>query len=267
MDLTIGIVTNGYLLNEKIISSLKDFKVEYIQITADGPPHIHNRRKILKSGKGTFDIIYKNLVKAGEHFPVFVRVNLDRENYPYINELLEYFKNTPSSIKLYPARAAHIWNEKFKNEKEFTREEFAKVMREFYIKCIENKINYDFVFLVMREAYCVASFINGFVINYDGGLYKCWEDLDTDESMKRFKLGDVWKGVTNTSLYIKWILSSPFNHQKCINCVLLPSCMGGCPAVIVKSHKFLCDYDKFSVEEYIKLLSLEGRGNSEKKDM
>lgn len=42
------IVTNGYLINEEIVEEMKKAHITGAQITVDGPPSIHNTRRILK---------------------------------------------------------------------------------------------------------------------------------------------------------------------------------------------------------------------------
>lgn len=43
------IVTNGYLIDEETIENMKKAKITGAQITVDGPPSIHNKRRILKN--------------------------------------------------------------------------------------------------------------------------------------------------------------------------------------------------------------------------
>ena len=48
------IVTNGYLFDEATCQRLADHSVDAAQITLDGPPEVHDRRRPLASGQGTF---------------------------------------------------------------------------------------------------------------------------------------------------------------------------------------------------------------------
>lgn len=52
-----GIVTNGYLFDEDKILKLKELKIKTVQITLDGPPKVHSRRKGLP---GEPELILKN---------------------------------------------------------------------------------------------------------------------------------------------------------------------------------------------------------------
>jgi uncharacterized protein len=60
---TAAMVTNGYNLNKDNVNRLKKLKVKRVQITIDGPKIIHDERRKLSNGKGSFDKIipiYKN---------------------------------------------------------------------------------------------------------------------------------------------------------------------------------------------------------------
>ncbi len=89
-----GMITNGYLLTRKNIDFLIKNSVTFLQVTIDGPPEVHDRRRPLKSGGGTYDRIMENLGFITEDLPltVSIRINIDKRNADNIPELLEDFK-------------------------------------------------------------------------------------------------------------------------------------------------------------------------------
>ena len=64
-NLEICFVTNGYTL-EEYIPVLKSGKIREIQVTLDGTETIHNKRRFLKSGAGTFDKIVRGIDRCLE---------------------------------------------------------------------------------------------------------------------------------------------------------------------------------------------------------
>lgn len=54
-----SIVTNGYLLTEKVAKQLKKLNIENVQITLDGPAYIHNKRRYLKASKNQHLKLFK----------------------------------------------------------------------------------------------------------------------------------------------------------------------------------------------------------------
>ncbi|MEW5925365.1 MAG: radical SAM protein, partial [Candidatus Zixiibacteriota bacterium] len=75
-----AIITNGYLLNRTNALRLKDAGVPAAQVTLDGPPRIHDARRKLPGGEGTFDRIVENLGEASDIMGITVRINVDRNN-------------------------------------------------------------------------------------------------------------------------------------------------------------------------------------------
>ena len=53
------IITNASLMNDDDIQKLKKYHVSGAQITIDGPPDVHNSRRINKSGKSSFETLVK----------------------------------------------------------------------------------------------------------------------------------------------------------------------------------------------------------------
>ena len=89
-NLSLAFVTNAWAL-ESYIPLLKKASVREIQITLDGPAEIHDKRRPLHSGQGTFNKVASAIGKALEAgLPVNLRAVMDKENMPYLPELAEY---------------------------------------------------------------------------------------------------------------------------------------------------------------------------------
>lgn len=56
--------TNGYLLSTDKVETMKASGLQRLQVTLDGPAEVHDRRRPLVSGQGTFAIIVNNLVEC-----------------------------------------------------------------------------------------------------------------------------------------------------------------------------------------------------------
>jgi uncharacterized protein len=64
INYTSKIITNGWLLSDKVCRKLKNSNISSMQITLDGSRESHNSRRILKNGQGTFDRIIDNILSA-----------------------------------------------------------------------------------------------------------------------------------------------------------------------------------------------------------
>lgn len=90
---------------------------------------------------------------------------------------------------------------------------------------------------------CSASMVNGYVIGPEGELYKCW----TTVGMKDEIIGHVNNDkIENMDLLMRYLAGpTMLNDQKCIDCKLFPTCVGGC---IWDRHQSIYngkDYEKY----------------------
>ena len=246
-----SIITNGYNIDEVIAKFFKEYKFKNIQITLDGPREIHDKKRILINGKGTYDVIITNiklLVKYNNQ--VSIRINTDKTNWHLINDVLLDLK-TNNLLDVSPY-LGHILpyntNDKLIEETCYTKEDFAKIEIEFS-KLLKH---YGFKNFIrhprQRGNYCSADQVNSLVINYDGELYKCYSDIG-DKTLSCGNLNNnnnSYSQITNTLKYINW------NHNlssKCISCKILPLCMGGCPYWGIRLNGCSCDTWKYNLSE------------------
>ena len=74
-------MTNGYSL-ENYIDILKGRSIREIQVTLDGTEEVHNKRRFLKGGDGTFEKIVKGVDACLENkITVNLRMVIDKEEY------------------------------------------------------------------------------------------------------------------------------------------------------------------------------------------
>ena len=79
----------GTLL-KNIFLYLKKANIREIQVTLDGTEDVHNRRRFLKSGEGTFGKIVRGIDSCLEnHLSVNLRMVLDKENIDNLPELAQ----------------------------------------------------------------------------------------------------------------------------------------------------------------------------------
>jgi uncharacterized protein len=62
--------------------------IHHIQITIDGPPEVHDRRRIHADGSGSFELIAANMTRALERgVEISLRINVDKTNLARLPEL------------------------------------------------------------------------------------------------------------------------------------------------------------------------------------
>ncbi len=247
-------ITNGYLLNEQIALDMKKLNISSIQVTIDGPPEIHNERRRLPSGEDTFFVILNNLKKALEVYSelnVSVRVNVDKTNICRIGEIEDYLKEYGllNKIFVYIAPVTNI-NDTCIDGQCFNVKEFALEEVNFMKKNLENGM--IFVSVPKQNiGMCGAVSINSWVIDANGDLYKCWDDVsDLSE-----KVGSIFQEEREIpSNLLKWLSYLIEDDEECRKCPYLPICMGGCPNYRVKNKDKNCHPIRENARQIVKLI-------------
>lgn len=87
------IITNLTILDEYALSIIKKHNIK-VTVSIDGPKDIHDRNRVTKDGKGTFDVIEKNIKKLGSNFKA-IEATYTKEHLKdgwTLDSLKRYFK-------------------------------------------------------------------------------------------------------------------------------------------------------------------------------
>jgi len=218
------LVTNGYLLDKEKSEFFKESKLNSIQITIDGLKETHDKNRIHKQGKPTFDKIIENIdVFCNIHSECIVnlRVNVHEGNSH------EY------------AQLKKELSEKWADKKVNVYFMYVQAHGQCQVACLENKDKLKFIIelykkhkLIERSFYphqtlggCTADSNLSFVIGPKGEMYKCWVDMGKPE----YEIGNITETKLNLELVSEYVIGTDkFSDSKCQNCFLLPVCDGGC---------------------------------------
>lgn len=254
------IVTNGYLIDDEIVKAMKEYKITGAQITVDGPPSIHNkRRKLKKSDEETFDKIISNIKKLvdNEVGNINIRINVDKTNINHIEELLDILEQ--NGIKDVTVNLGHVTAyteacngvvDSCLNIEEYAEND-AKYQKILFERGYKVAGRYPF-YPSIKANYCCADQVGAFVIDAEGYMYKCWNDVGNVNRA----VGNVTKIKSEVdekmqAMNTEYILWSPFDHEDCKECSILPICMGGCPYKGLMSKKPECEKWIYSLEKTI----------------
>lgn len=193
-----GIVTNGYLINKKMIDEFKKNRILSAQITLDGTKDVHDKRRVLYDGKnGTFIKIFKNInLLLNENINVTIRMNVDKENKDNIKDLVEFLKdNIDDKRKVNLSLGCVFPTDEDKNNRNIycmNKSEFADVKLDTLMIAQKYNLNkiIDKNFPKKRFNYCSAPTESSYVINHKGEVFKCWNDV-CDENLKVGYIEDI----------------------------------------------------------------------------
>lgn len=236
------IVTNGVLLDQSVAIMLRDkCNVNFAQITIDGMPEYHNKRRILVDGRDSFEIIVNNIENCKDIIKIAVRINVDKNNISNIEKLTEYFIHEKGWIDDPSFYLAPVEKYKdtcyFMNEKCLDINEFSELDNQ-----VLNKL-YDITSKNLKNSYypkrkgnfCGAVQYGSFVVDPEGDLYTCWNNV----GIKNKKIGNIVQKNPMNIEYMKWLTYQP--DTKCHKCSLLPICLGGCPYEFFSNGQAKCD--------------------------
>ncbi len=230
---TSGLVTNGYMLDKEAAVRLKKAGVDAALITLDGPPSMHDVRRPLKNGKGTFDVIIDNVKAAVEIMEdINIRINVDKTNYGGMPEFLDILEENglKDKIRIYFIPLEYDMNAKTEVAKicwaisEFSEREIA--LSELGVSKGFKVLNLLKVNPRSASRLCSAVKQNYYSVDPSGNLAKCLGDLGDVEH----RVGYIdEEGKLNLShTVVEWLAWSPFEKEDCAHCHVLPICRGGC---------------------------------------
>ena len=225
-----SIVTNGYLLDQKKADMLSKVKVFDYQITLDGIGEIHNRTRHLVNNGPTFDVIISNLKNTKIKGHINIRHNVYEDNKEEIDKLKELIKNitieSGNNINYYsvPVIGSNV------GDKRKEQVNFLNLDKKSEIEIIKDAASFS----KGSGYYCGSQVLNFIVIDNNGRLYKCWEDVDKPErsygDVKTWDPSNPYYSCKKMNVLLEYLNSAgAFDDIECQECIWLPFCRGGCP--------------------------------------
>ena len=234
-----SIVTNGYLLDGEITSRLVALGVKKAQVTLDGPPEIHDARRRLRGGGGSFATIWNNLQSACEKLAIDVRMNVDQTNQAYIMPLLDLLKAAGLERKVsfylgqilpYTEVCADVEGQCISNT------DFARLGLQIALEMVQRGFQ-SFKTLQSRNTFCMADARWGLALTPTGGFVKCWNEICAPGCEVGHLLHPTAPAMEANLR--AWQERDPFKLV-CAECLILPVCMGGCPYLHRRTGELQC---------------------------
>jgi uncharacterized protein len=73
--LTLGLITNGYYLDDEMVRELVPHGLTVAQVTLDGDESTHHLSRVSKKGEDTFQRIFDNVIAASRHIRISINGN------------------------------------------------------------------------------------------------------------------------------------------------------------------------------------------------
>lgn len=178
------LTTNGLLLDIKTLSRLVVLKQNLFQISIDGDKDFHDKTRVTRTGRGSFDKIWARLIAASEtdlDFKITVRVHITDLNQDSVLLFCErfdkYLSSDPRFILFFKA-IENLGGDNSDNIKPLTDQrtakKFAKIQTEKYNNSVNLNKNGNYI--------CYAGKPNSLAIRANGELNKCTVALSDEKN-------------------------------------------------------------------------------------
>ena len=231
------LTTNGLLIDDDVID-FANKEMSNVVLSLDGRKEIHDRYRVDYSGNGSWDRIvpkFQQLVEAREGKNYYMRGTFTHRNPDFLNDIKQMLDLGFNELSMEPVVCAPG------DPAELTEEDLPIVLDQ-YEKLAElmlerNKQGKPFTFyhymIDLTGGPCIYKRISGcgsgteyMAVTPWGDLYPCHQFVGDE----KFRLGDVWTGVTNTEIQSEFAACNVYAHEECKDCWARLYCSGGCAA-------------------------------------
>lgn len=233
------LTTNGMLLDDEVIE-FANREMSNVVISLDGRKEINDRMRQTHEKSGTYDKIlpaFKKLAESRNQKDYYVRGTYTHYNTDFASDILHMadlgFKELSIEPVVAPPDAPYALK-----EEDLPRllSEYERLASEMLERKREGK-GRDFTFyhymIDLTGGPCIVKRISGcgvrteyVAVTPSGDLYPCHQFVGDE----KFLLGNIYDGITNSSVCDKFKNCNVYSHTECRDCFAKLYCSGGCAA-------------------------------------
>ena len=231
------LTTNGLLIDEDVID-FANREMSNVVLSLDGRKEIHDRYRVDYAGNGSWERIvpkFQKLVAARGGKNYYMRGTFTHANPDFLQDIQQMLDLGFRELSMEPVVCAPG------DPSALTEEDFPVVCQQ-YEKLAELMLRRDkegkpFTFyhymLDLSGGPCIYKRISGcgsgteyMAVTPWGDLYPCHQFVGDE----KFKLGNIWDGVTNTERRAEFAACNVYAHPECRDSWARLYCSGGCAA-------------------------------------
>ncbi|MBE6961902.1 MAG: thioether cross-link-forming SCIFF peptide maturase [Ruminococcaceae bacterium] len=231
------LTTNGVLVDDDVID-FANRECSNVVLSLDGRKEIHDRYRVDYAGNGSWEKIvpkFQKFVEARQGKNYYMRGTFTHANPDFLKDIQQMLDLGFRELSMEPVVCAPG------DPSELTEADLAVVMEQ-YEKLAELMLEKDkagdpFTFyhymIDLTGGPCIYKRISGcgsgteyMAVTPWGDLYPCHQFVGDE----KFRLGDIWQGVTNTAIQSEFAACNVYAHEECRDCWARLYCSGGCAA-------------------------------------
>ena len=259
---TAQITTNAYSLTPEVFGELLTYGIRDYQVTIDGIQTIHDKARVLANGKGTFTVIFDNILNIKrrynkQRFRVVIRTNLTKDILEYVDDYITTCNKITDNDERFKIDIQFVNNWMDKAE-EGIKDQLIIDKCDFLKKLYENKEGLKNIFIGDFQpggAACPNGKLNSYLIRANGDIHKCTMCFENSSTA----VGNIQKEISWNSFY-NWLCQWDY-CGKLSNCEYAPLCFGDyCPAqrILMPEEEYTCPRVRELAKSYLKLLDKIG---------
>lgn len=231
------LTTNGMLIDDDVIA-FANKEMSNVVLSLDGRKEVHDRFRVDYAGKGSWEQIvpkFQKLVEARGNKNYYMRGTFTHANPDFLQDIQQMLDLGFTELSMEPVVCASG------DPSELTQEDLPIVLDQ-YEKLAELMLEHDekgkpFTFyhymIDLTGGPCIYKRISGcgsgseyMAVTPWGDLYPCHQFVGEE----KFKLGNIWDGVTNTDIQEEFASCNVYARPDCNDCWARLYCSGGCAA-------------------------------------
>ena len=231
------LTTNGMLIDDDVID-FANRECSNVVLSLDGRKEIHDRFRVDYAGKGSWDQIvpkFQKMVEARNGREYYMRGTFTHANPDFLNDIKTMLDLGFTELSMEPVVCAPG------DPSELTEQDMPIVMKQYEeladLMIERRKSGKPFTFyhymIDLTGGPCIYKRVSGcgsgteyMAVTPWGDLYPCHQFVGEE----KFKLGNVWDGVTNTEAQAEFAACNVYAHPEGADCWAKLYCSGGCAA-------------------------------------
>lgn len=231
------LTTNGVLLDDDVIDFLNK-EMNNVVLSLDGRKEVNDAKRKRLDGKGSYDIIvpkFQNFVKKRGDKEYYMRGTFTHNNLDFTNDIFHMLDLGFKELSMEPVVSKPDTDYALREEDLDTIYEQYEILAKEMIKRRRegNPFTFYHYMIDLSGGPCIYKRITGcgsgteyLAVTPNGDFYPCHQFVGD----KKFLMGNVRDGITNTKLRDEFKLCNVYSRKECENCWAKLYCSGGCSA-------------------------------------
>ena len=231
------LTTNGVLLNDEV-TEFANRECHNVVLSLDGRKEVHDRLRKTVNGAGSYDLIvpkFQDFVQKRGNRGYYVRGTYTKYNLDFTNDIFHMADLGFTELSMEPVVSAPDDPYALSDADLPTLYKQYELLAEEMLR--RRRAGKPFTFyhymIDLSGGPCIYKRISGcgsgteyLAVTPWGDLYPCHQFVGDE----KYRLGDIWNGVTNTAVQQEFKLCNAYARKECRDCWAKLYCSGGCAA-------------------------------------